>query len=153
MKPVVRGISSVKQRQAHWLANSCSESSTLTISGFPGPLSDRIPLFIHPDNGPGYICAASYISRPNSSNLMSDALQPLWQLLLKSNNLRPSSPLTCADCFSILEYLADLSQDFSISEKQQFIHAARKHLSGCPDCRRYYQAKLDELEAIMMIKR
>lgn len=79
--------------------------------------------------------------------------RPLWQLLLDtvtSTSLSAGvthtpTPLTCGDCFSILEYLADLNQENG--DTPSLIQKARQHLVTCPDCHTYYQQRLDELEA------
>ena len=76
---------------------------------------------------------------------MSRIFRPLWQLLLGTAVTRNTPPLTCSDCFAILEYLADISQ--ANSGKTKLIQKARRHLAACPDCRTYYQKRLDELEA------
>ena len=73
-------------------------------------------------------------------------LRPLWQLLLKTAVPRSNSPLSCADCFSILEYLADLGP--APDDWPTLVQRARQHLATCPDCQAYYQARLDALAAL-----
>ena len=76
---------------------------------------------------------------------MRKIFRPLWQLLLDTAVTHPPQSLTCADCFAILEYLADISQESSAIPN--LIQRARQHLAACPDCQTYYQKRLDELEA------
>ena len=76
---------------------------------------------------------------------MESDFRSLWQLLLETAVSDSSPSLTCADCFSILEYLADISQDYD--DKLHLIQKARQHLAACPDCQSYYQNRLDEMEA------
>jgi hypothetical protein len=76
---------------------------------------------------------------------MAPVFRPLWQLLLETAVTPTPPPLTCADRFAILEYLADISQENS--RAPSLIQKARQHLSACPDCQTYYQQRLDELEA------
>ena len=76
--------------------------------------------------------------------------RPLWKLLLDS--LNPTTlaqrPLTCRECFTILEYLADLfSQKQNLVSPKVLQQAAQHHLETCPDCQAYYQRRLEELEA------
>lgn len=72
-------------------------------------------------------------------------VRPLWQLLLETAVPSKNFSLTCSDCFTILEYLADINQE--TSNKPKLIQKARQHLAACPDCQAYYQQQLDELEA------
>ncbi|MCP4358461.1 MAG: hypothetical protein GY796_10640 [Chloroflexi bacterium] len=82
---------------------------------------------------------------------MSD--RPLWQLLIISKNLSAvdKRPLTCGECFSILEYLAD-----SVAGEQVTVKALQKmahlHLATCPDCRDYYLQQLHELEEFFLLQ-
>jgi hypothetical protein len=69
--------------------------------------------------------------------------KPLWKLLL-ATAAGPDELLTCADCFAILEYLAEAE---SASENQhKLFQSARQHLAACPDCQEYYLRRLEELE-------
>ncbi len=72
--------------------------------------------------------------------------RPLWWLLLDTAVTDPSTTLTCADCLSILEYLAeaDISQNYE--GKLHLIQKARQYLATCPDCQSYFQRRLDEME-------
>lgn len=76
--------------------------------------------------------------------------RPLWKLLLDSINpsVLAQRPLTCGECFLILEYLADLfSQKQNPVSAEVVQQAAQHHLETCPDCQAYYQHRLEELEA------
>ena len=76
---------------------------------------------------------------------MNKIFRPLWQLLLDTAVAHTPPSLTCSDCFTILEYLADISQENN--DTPTLINKARQHLAACPDCQTYYQQRLDELEA------
>ncbi len=78
---------------------------------------------------------------------MPPFFRPLWQLLLKTAVTDNDAPLTCADCFSILEYLLDISPQFV--DWAVLIKKARQHLAACPDCQMYYQERLDKIEEMM----
>jgi hypothetical protein len=79
--------------------------------------------------------------------MTSHDVRPLWQLLLETAVPPENVSLTCSDCFSILEYLADINQ--GTSDKPKLIQKARKHLAACPDCQTFYQQRLDELEEML----
>lgn len=74
---------------------------------------------------------------------------PLWKLLLQTTTSEQIKELTCADCFAILEYLADL--DDLGSEQQILLKSVRQHINACPDCRDYYQRRLIELEQLVRV--
>ncbi len=70
--------------------------------------------------------------------------QPLWKLLIQVSTPSNNSPLSCADSFAILEYLADMRlMDKDIAP---LMNAVQSHLQDCPECRSYYTNRLDELE-------
>lgn len=73
--------------------------------------------------------------------------RPLWELLLitKDDKVLEKRPLTCIECFTILEYLADLTSNSNQNHIKQVV---KEHLSTCPNCRAYYLQKLAELEDI-----
>jgi hypothetical protein len=68
--------------------------------------------------------------------------RPLWQLLLavRSDN---KTPLTCAECFSILEYLAELKIE---TGHQRVLRAIQRHLQSCSECHHYFDTHLQALE-------
>jgi hypothetical protein len=70
--------------------------------------------------------------------------RPLWQLLLavRSDN---KTPLTCAECFSILEYLAELKIE---AGHERVLRAVQRHLHTCPECHHYFDSRLQALEAV-----
>lgn len=70
--------------------------------------------------------------------------RPLWQLLLAVRNDN-KTPLTCAECFSILEYLADLKIE---TGHQHVLRAVQRHLNNCQECSHYVELRLQELEEI-----
>ena len=74
-------------------------------------------------------------------------IQPLWQLLLESGSGK--RPLSCSECFAILEYLAGVvPRDEDGYDTAVLQQAADQHLTTCPDCRRYYEERLQELEEL-----
>ena len=72
--------------------------------------------------------------------------RPLWKILIQTATPNAQTPLSCADCFAILEYLADV--DVAGADRNMLVRAAQKHLATCPDCQEYYQRRLLELEAL-----
>jgi hypothetical protein len=64
--------------------------------------------------------------------------RPLWQLLLLTQDVKESAPLTCEECFTLLEYDIDLLLDGADLDKIR--PAVYAHLSLCSEC----QLKLDE---------
>ena len=75
---------------------------------------------------------------------MSPELLPLWQLLIEAGK----RPLSCPECYLILEYLADtLPHNENGFNPAELHEAIDKHLSTCPDCHHYYQQQIDELKA------
>ena len=74
------------------------------------------------------------------------AIRPLWRLLLAATSRQDDVSLSCDECFSILEYLAELRLRVPLSS-EAFNTLANKHLSVCPDCQEYYRQKLEEFEA------
>ncbi len=70
--------------------------------------------------------------------------RPLWKLLIQVSASSNNSPLSCADSFAILEYLADMR--LSDEDTRPLMTAVQDHLLDCPECRNYYTIRLDELE-------
>ncbi|MCP4424538.1 MAG: hypothetical protein GY803_08615 [Chloroflexi bacterium] len=77
---------------------------------------------------------------------MSSLIRPLWKLLWQTAVPNNDLSLTCADCFAILEYLADISSNHN--NRPALLQKARSHLTNCPDCHAYYEKRLQELEAM-----
>jgi hypothetical protein len=69
---------------------------------------------------------------------MSEKPRPLWQLLLLTNAPNVSVQLTCEECFTLLNYDADLLAGGIALDKIR--PAVSFHLSLCSKC----QAKIDE---------
>jgi hypothetical protein len=69
---------------------------------------------------------------------MSEKSRPLWQLLLLTNKPNVSVQLTCEECFTLLEYDAELLVGGAALDEIQ--PAVRHHLSLCEECRK----KIDE---------
>ncbi len=69
---------------------------------------------------------------------MSEKPRPLWQLLLLTNTPNRSVQLSCEECFTLLEYDAELlAGSVALHEIRPVI---RYHLSLCEKCR----AKIDD---------
>jgi predicted anti-sigma-YlaC factor YlaD len=77
---------------------------------------------------------------------MSD--RPLWELLLEFKTaVSPQRPLTCEECFAILEYLAEaFEQETAAARQTQLHHVIKQHLAVCPNCQTLYQTRLAEME-------
>jgi uncharacterized protein with PIN domain len=69
---------------------------------------------------------------------------PLWKILLKIRQTQSYAPLTCDECFAILEYLAD--QAARGTSWETLHQLAREHLARCPGCREVHWRRLRELE-------
>jgi hypothetical protein len=63
-------------------------------------------------------------------------VRPLWQLLLED-----PSDLTCDECFSVMEYYAELLAKGSTDLLPEVI----EHLKGCPSCEVRYREELRHL--------
>ena len=68
--------------------------------------------------------------------------RPLWQLLLAVRS-DSKTPLTCAECFSILDYLAELRVE---AGHQRVLRAVHRHLSNCTECSHLVEIRLQELD-------
>ena len=63
---------------------------------------------------------------------MSEKSRPLWQLLLLTKTLNESVQLTCEECFTLLEYDAELlAGGVTLDEIRP---AIRYHVSLCQEC-------------------
>jgi hypothetical protein len=70
--------------------------------------------------------------------------RPLWQILLETFR-SDSIELSCQECVTVLEYLADLGA--AGLDKALLESAARRHLSHCSDCYQEFVRHLLLLEA------
>lgn len=76
--------------------------------------------------------------------------RPLWQLLLvcKNEEMLAERPLTCGECFTILEYLAEkLTRKPDNSDSELLRKEVMEHLEACPNCDEFYQQQLKVLES------
>ncbi|MCP5098652.1 MAG: hypothetical protein GY943_24135 [Chloroflexi bacterium] len=81
---------------------------------------------------------------------MSPDARPLWQLLV--DVVSEKRPLSCPECFSVLEYLAEIiPRDEQGFDPTFLAEALSEHLSTCPKCNHYYRQKLAELVAFQQI--
>jgi hypothetical protein len=71
-------------------------------------------------------------------------VKPLWKILAMSYEHTPSHDLTCTECYSVLEYLAD--QAVAGANFEQLSAVARRHLARCPDCQQDFAQRLAALE-------
>ena len=81
-------------------------------------------------------------SQPHAS--FTTMTRPLWQLLIAAQQTDNPQPLTCAECFTIFEYLSELIVDEP--EQKVVRDLLQQHQSVCPNCRTYYVQKLAEWE-------
>jgi hypothetical protein len=72
----------------------------------------------------------------------------LYKISLKKFN----TPLTCDECFVLLEHIAEeLSRG---NEATRALEAVRQHLAHCPRCREHHLQRLRALEAqLLQIKK
>ena len=69
----------------------------------------------------------------------------LWELLLLARNPKIPVQITCAECFTLIEYDADLlAAGVSIEEIRSSI---RHHLSLCSECETEFGQWLERLKA------
>ena len=80
----------------------------------------------------------------NWHHMMTIQQRPLWRLLL-SLETHVDQTLSCADCFSVLEYLAE-TIEHAPQRRGELLRKARTHLASCTRCQAYYEARLAELE-------
>jgi hypothetical protein len=69
-------------------------------------------------------------------------LQTLWQVLVHAAQ-DADQPLSCEECYLLIDYLADLLA--SGYPQEQVLRQAEKYLSRCPDCRVEHQHALSTL--------
>jgi len=68
----------------------------------------------------------------------------LWQLLIQTRDRKEDIPITCDECFILLEYDADLlATGAQFDELQPVI---KKHLQVCSRCRLQLIRRIAELE-------
>jgi hypothetical protein len=68
----------------------------------------------------------------------------LWQLLIQRRDCKEDIPITCDECFLLLEYDADLlANGTQFDELQPVI---KKHLQLCTGCRLQLTNRIAELE-------
>ncbi len=70
----------------------------------------------------------------------------LWQLLIQAPNLKDDIHLTCNECFTLLEYDADLLVAGAHFDELQ--PAIRNHLALCSECQVEMAARLEKLEMV-----
>lgn len=78
--------------------------------------------------------------------------RPLWKLLLElaQPDALAKRPLSCTECFAILEYLAEnLARGPASFDQTTLRQAATHHLAACPDCNAYYRRRLQEMEQMV----
>ena len=75
---------------------------------------------------------------------MQQSSLQLWELLLLARNSKIPVQITCAECFTLIEYDADLLvAGVSIDEIRSSI---RHHLSLCSGCESEFDQWLEKLE-------
>lgn len=69
-------------------------------------------------------------------------MEPLWQVLLRAAEDR-QDPLSCEECFVVMDYLADL---LSTGHPAQLVLSlGEKYLQRCPECRQEHRQAMAEL--------
>jgi hypothetical protein len=68
--------------------------------------------------------------------------RPLWQLLLLAGGAEEPIQLTCAECFALLEYDAELLAEGAPFDKIR--SAASRHLSLCPECKTQFDEWIEK---------
>ena len=77
--------------------------------------------------------------------------RPLWRLLLayKNERMLAERPLTCGECYILLEYLAEnLIHQPDVNHAQGLNKRVLEHLDACPDCYEFYKEQLRALESV-----
>lgn len=68
-------------------------------------------------------------------------IQPLWQVLVHAT--QDDEPLSCDQCYVLMDYLADLLVEGVSSE--EVLALADRYLGRCPDCKIEYMYNLNRL--------
>jgi predicted anti-sigma-YlaC factor YlaD len=69
-------------------------------------------------------------------------MEPLWQALLHAT-ADEQEPLSCEECFVVMDYLADLLA--AGYPTNQLLSLGEKYLQRCPECREEYRQEMAEL--------
>jgi hypothetical protein len=69
-------------------------------------------------------------------------MQPLWQVLLRVAQ-SDDEPLSCDECYVLMDYLSDLLADDVNSE--QVLSLADRYLARCPNCDVEYMYNLNTI--------
>ena len=69
-------------------------------------------------------------------------MQPLWQVLLRVAQ-SDDEPLSCDECYVLMDYLSDLLADDINSE--QVLSLADRYLARCPNCDVEYRYNLNTI--------
>jgi hypothetical protein len=75
---------------------------------------------------------------------MREKARPLWQLLLLTNASDAFIQLTCEECYTLLDYDAELLASGAILDEIR--PAINYHLSLCVDCRTKIDEWLEKLD-------
>lgn len=75
----------------------------------------------------------------------------LWQLLMIVSTPEELANLSCEECYTLFELLAD--ETYQDLENPRLRKLMQDHFNFCPDCRLYYENRLDELEAGLATRR
>ncbi len=71
-------------------------------------------------------------------------MESLWQILLRAT--ASQAPLSCDDCFVVLDYLSDLLAEGL--DPRAILSTAQKVMQRCPSCREEYMHDMVELLAM-----
>ena len=72
-------------------------------------------------------------------------MERLWQILLRAAE-DEEQPLSCEDCFVVMDYLASLLADGH--PMSEVVPMADRYLRRCPDCQEEHRQALAELAQV-----
>ena len=76
---------------------------------------------------------------------MTTTRRPIWKILALAAENGARVPLTCDECFVILEFLADVAMGGA--KEEYLLELVRRHLKRCPCCWEHHLEKLRFMEA------
>ena len=77
--------------------------------------------------------------------------RPLWQLLTVVSQPEELADLSCEECFTLFEFLAE--EAYQDKENSRLRKHVQDHFTFCPDCRLFYEKRLEALEVELATRR
>ena len=77
--------------------------------------------------------------------------RPLWQLLTTVSQPEELANLSCEECFTLFEFLAE--EAYQDKRNPRLRKLMRDHFTFCPDCRLFYEKRLEALGAELATRR